>query len=186
MLSAANEKHCSSAQLNQKVFKACAKTHAQTSHQLVFGQEVCDGNPTVWLQGLTPPEKSNSHLDHSHCSILAPLLSSSRRRVCVYVVCICVYENRRHGRMKKKGRRIKVGVKLIYPPLIMVSWHQTYTTLDLFSGAGQLEKFFSVSVEETARYMLLFKKRYGNKKLALQGRKVLCAVLGNGEIQRDK
>lgn len=72
MVSAANEKHCSS-----RFLSACTWHTHMLPHQWAFGEEVSDGSSTPELQGLTTPEKSNSHLNHSHlldtCSFIEQL-----------------------------------------------------------------------------------------------------------------
>ena len=150
MLSASNEKYCSWAQLNQKVFNA--RIHTCTSSMSIWQRGVWWWLNTTVTGANTPREIKLSFRPQPLLNTRSGIdqLSGS---VCE---CVCgwerVWERRWGGAGWSEKTEKKRGGKLIYLLLMMVIHHQICRTPDLFVAPGQLEKFFLCSLENTAQY----------------------------------
>lgn len=88
-----------------------------------------------------------------------------------------------------KGLRNKAGVKLIYLPLMMVSWHQICATPDLFTARQPIRKSFSLFQLKTQLNICFCFENIWELKMSIisnisSGK--CCAWRCNGEIRWDE
>lgn len=134
MLSATNEKYCSSAQLNQKVFKARG-TRTRTSSMSAWRRGLQWRLNAIDTGANTPREIKLSFRPR-------PLLNTRSfiEQLRWRWECVRGWEQEA-WQDEGKGLRNKAG-KLIYLPLMMVSWHQICATPDLFTARLPIRKVF--------------------------------------------